>query len=117
MEEVRLIHKQTTDRDQQGPRDRDVPVRSGPIRAQIKSGPDKSGPVRSGQNPFRKNRSGPVRAEIRSVPFRVGAGAQMWPNILGGPRIPNEKCCQGMPAKSHLEAYVSKQDFPNFDKI
>ena len=37
--------------------------------------------------------------------------------IMAKPKIQNEKCCQGMPAKSHLEPYVSKQDFPNFDKI
>ena len=36
---------------------------------------------------------------------------------MAKPKIQNEKCCQGMPANSHLEAYVSKEDFQNFDEI
>ena len=40
----------------------------------------------------------------------IGTGS--WgPRNMAKPKIQNEKCCQGMPAKSHLEAYVSKQDF------
>ena len=46
-----------------------------------------------------------------------GAKARAGAQNMAKPKIQNEKCCQGMPLKSHLEPYVSKQDFPNFDKI
>ena len=53
-------------------------------------------------------------------PYGAGAirpGPGQGHRSMAKPKIQNEKCCQGMPAKSHLEPYVSKQDFPNFDKI
>ena len=40
----------------------------GPIRAQIKSGPDKSGPVRAKSGPEKPFRSGPSQNPVRSVP-------------------------------------------------
>ena len=53
-------------------------------------------------------------------PYEAGAmGPGPWgrPRNMAKPEIQNEKSCQGMPARSHLEPYVLKQDFPNFDKI
>ena len=50
-------------------------------------------------------------------PSRAQIVAQKYGPTKDDKKNQNEKCGQGMLAKSHLEAYVSKQDFPNLGTL